>query len=55
MSGIGPLVGTLFGGLVLSAVTSPILIWVLLIAPSVPAVLAFGAIGRRIAPDANRV
>jgi MFS family permease len=55
LSGIGPLVGTLFGGLVLSAVTSPILIWVLLIAPSVPAVLAFGAIGRRIAPDANRV
>ncbi|MCI4344976.1 MAG: MFS transporter [Thermoplasmata archaeon] len=55
LSGIGPMAGILLGGLVLSAVASPFLIWVVLVAPAVPATLAFLAVGRRIARDPNRV
>ena len=51
---IGGILATLAGGVVLALVTNPLLIWIILIAPAVPAIVLLRDAGRRIPPDKNR-
>jgi len=55
MGGIGSSLSPLVGGLVLSAVSNPLLIWVILAVPCIPALLLFQWVGGRIPAEANRV
>ncbi|MCI4351638.1 MAG: MFS transporter [Thermoplasmata archaeon] len=55
IAGVGPLVGILIGGFLLTTVSSPLLLWSLLIAPAVPAGLGFLAVGRKVGSTANRI
>ena len=52
--GIGGLVAIVFGGFALAAIHNPIVLWLVLCAPAVPALLLFGVAGRRLTPAANR-
>jgi MFS family permease len=54
ISGIGFLSATLAGGVVLAFVTNPLLIWVILVVPAVPAIVLLRHAGRRIPPAKNR-
>jgi predicted MFS family arabinose efflux permease len=54
MAGIGFVLSVLVGGVVLSLTANPVLIWLLLVAPAVPAVLLLRHASRRISPDVDR-
>ena len=54
IGGIGFLTATLAGGVVLAFVTNPLLIWVILLVPAVPAIVLLRHAGRRIPPQMNR-
>ena len=54
ITGIGFLSATLAGGVVLAFVTNPLLIWVILVVPAVPAIVLLRHAGRRIPPAMNR-
>jgi len=51
---IGGILATLAGGVVLQYVTNPLLIWVILVVPIVPAIVLLRHAGRRIPEAANR-
>jgi len=51
---IGFLTATLVGGVVLALVTNPLLIWIILLVPAVPAILLLRHAGRRIPNAVNR-
>ena len=51
---IGFLTATLAGGVVLALVTNPLLIWIILLVPAVPAILLLRHAGRRIPDAMNR-
>lgn len=51
---IGGILATLAGGVVLALVTNPLLIWLILIAPAVPAIILLQHAGRKIPEKANR-
>jgi MFS family permease len=51
---IGGILATLAGGVVLALVTNPLSIWIILIAPAIPAIILFRHAGRRIPDKANR-
>jgi MFS family permease len=51
---IGFLAATLAGGVVLAFVTNPLLIWIILLVPAVPAILLLRHAGRRIPAEMNR-
>jgi MFS family permease len=53
-SSIGFLLATLAGGVVLALVTNPLLIWIVLILPAIPAVVLLRHAARRIPDKANR-
>jgi len=53
LGGVGFLLAILAGGLVLSATTSPLLIWLLLVAPALPAILVLRHAGGRLPIPAN--
>jgi MFS family permease len=55
LAGIGPLLGMLLGGFVLSTIGSPMLLWLILILPGIPAGVGFVLVGRRVAPGPNRI
>ena len=55
IGGIGNSLSPFVGGLVLSATTDPLLVWVVLALPCVPAILLFQWVGRRIPAAANTV
>jgi MFS family permease len=54
IGGIGFLTATLAGGVVLAYVTNPLLIWVFLLMPAVPAIVLLRHAGRRIPERMNR-
>ncbi|MGA8709706.1 MAG: MFS transporter [Thermoplasmata archaeon] len=51
---IGGILATLAGGVVLALVTNPLLIWVILIAPAIPAIVLLRHAGQRIPAAINR-
>jgi len=51
---IGFLAATLAGGVVLAFVTNPLLIWVILLVPAIPAILLLRHAGKRIPGEMNR-
>jgi len=51
---VGGILATLAGGVVLALVTNPLLIWVILIAPAVPAIVLLRHAGARIQGPTNR-
>lgn len=51
---VGGILATLAGSFVLALVTNPLLIWLILIAPGVPAILLLRHAGTRIPPEVNR-
>ncbi|MGP8159588.1 MAG: MFS transporter, partial [Thermoplasmata archaeon] len=51
---VGFLAATLAGGVVLAFVTNPLLIWVILLVPAIPAILLLRHAGRRIPGEMNR-
>jgi len=53
-SGIGFLTATLAGGVVLSLITNPLLIWAILLVPAVPAIVLLRHAGGRIPAQVNR-
>lgn len=55
IGGIGSSLSPFVGGLVLSAVTNPLLVWVILAVPCIPALLLFQWVGGRIPIAANTV
>lgn len=55
MGGIGSSLSPLIGGLILSAVANPLLIWIILAIPCIPAILLFEWVGERIPTAANTV
>lgn len=55
IGGIGGSLSPLMGGLVLSAVTNPLLVWVILAVPCIPAALLFQRVGDRIPAAANTI
>ncbi len=55
LGGIGGSVSPLIGGFVLSTVTNPLLVWVILALPGIPAALLFQWVGTRIPAAANTV
>jgi MFS family permease len=54
VAGIGFLLAVLLGSAVLSVTADPIVIWVLLVLPAIPAALLFFHAGRRLAPAVDR-
>ncbi len=55
LGGIGGSVSPLIGGFVLATVTNPLLVWVILALPCIPAALLFRWVGTRIPAAANTV
>jgi len=55
LGGIGSSLSPLIGGFVLSAVTNPLLVWVILAVPCIPAALIFHWLGGRLPAAANTV
>jgi MFS family permease len=55
IGGIGSSLSPLVGGLVLSAVANPLLLWVILAVPCIPALLLFRRLGSRLPVAANTV
>jgi MFS family permease len=53
-TGIGGLVAVVVGGIALATIGNPVLLWVVLCAPAVPAVILLRAAGRRLPTTANR-
>ncbi len=54
VTGAAWLISVFFGGLVLSVVADPMLEWIILMSPAVPALLLLGHVSRRIPGKANR-
>lgn len=54
MGGLGFLVAVFVGGVVLSATSNPLLIWIYLLVPAVPAILLFRHAGLRLPPAVDR-
>jgi MFS family permease len=54
VGGVGFIFSVLLGGVTLSLTTDPLLIWVLLVAPSVPAVLLLRHARGRLAIEVDR-
>jgi len=54
MAGIGFILSVLLGGVVLSSTANPVAIWLLLVAPAVPAVVLFRHASRGLSPTVDR-
>ncbi len=55
VGGVGWIVALLIGGAALSTISDPLLLWVILLIPAVPAVLLFRHAARRLPPATDRV
>lgn len=55
LSSIGGSISPALGGIILATIANPLLVWAVLAVPSVPAVLLYLWLGRRIPSDANRI
>ena len=53
--GIGGSLSPLFGGIILGSFTNPLLVWLILAIPCIPAIILFDWVGRRIPVAANTV
>jgi MFS family permease len=53
--GIGNSLSPLFGGIILASFTNPLVIWLILAVPCIPAIILFDWVGRRIPVAANTV
>ena len=54
-NGVGNSISPFFGGVVLGAFSNPLLVWLILATPCIPAVLLFQWLGRKIPARANTV
>ncbi len=54
VTALGTVAAGILGGAVLGGVANPLLVWLFLAAPAVPAIVILASAARRISPDANR-
>jgi len=54
VAGVGFVISVLLGGIVLSLTSNPLTVWLLLVAPAVPAVLLFRHAARGLRPEVDR-